>query len=373
VKKCIVVSVSNDISTDQRVYKQCHAMMEAGFQIKLIGIERSYSLPVERPYRVKRMKLWFYRTFLFYANLNFRLFFTLLFARAGIFYANDLDTLPANFLASAFRRKPLVYDSHEFFTEVPELDGYPFKKGVWRFLERIIIHHCDRVITVNHSIAELIKSRYDLSEVQVVRNVSQVAFSGRALSRKELAVGENDFLLVLQGTGINIDRGAEELLEALTLLEKVHLMIVGRGDAIPLLEQLVQDWDLQKKVSFKPKMPFEEMMRYTAAADLGISLDKDTNINYRYSLPNKIFDYALAGIPVLASNLPEVVKIVEGFSLGQICPSHKPREIAEAINALRQDPEALQSYRQNARNLIYELNWKAEYAPVIEKLKALGS
>ncbi len=371
VKKRIVISVSNDLDTDQRVQKQCRFLYKSGFEIALYGRKLKDSKPIERPYFTQRFNLLFNHGFLFYAALNTRLFLALLFSKADAYYANDLDTLPANYLASLLRRKPLIYDSHEFFTEVPEVQNRPLVKSVWKFFERICIRQCDLVLTVSQSIAELLQGTYKLDKVFLVRNVPYERLQINPVSKSEIGVAEDQFLLLLQGTGINIDRGAEELIEAITFLDNTLLLIIGGGNAMSILKAKVDKLNLNEKVLFKDKMPFGQMIRYTAAADLGLSLDKNTNINYKFSLPNKLFDYALAGIPVLTSNLHEVRKIVEGYNIGEVIDSHDPQMIAQKLESLRSNKSQLAVYRKNTSTLLNELMWEEEYRPVLQKIQEI--
>jgi hypothetical protein len=131
-QKTILVSVINDLNTDQRVHKICTFIEQQGYRVVLIGRKRKASDPMEtRSYQTMRMRLLFEKGGLFYAEFNLRLFFLLLFKRSHILVANDLDTLLANFLVAKLKRKKLVYDSHEFFTEVPELLNRPRTRAVW--------------------------------------------------------------------------------------------------------------------------------------------------------------------------------------------------------------------------------------------------
>ena len=106
-------------------------------------------------------------------------------------------------------------------------------------------------------------------------------------------------------------------------------------------------------------------MEYTAVADAGLSLDKDMSINYRYSLPNKLFDYIYGGIPVLASDLPEVRKIVEGYDVGMIISSHDPVEIANALMKMIADTDSMARWKKNAIHASGELNWEKEQRVLI--------
>jgi len=107
-------------------------------------------------------------------------------------------------------------------------------------------------------------------------------------------------------------------------------------------------------------MPYEQMMEHTALADIGVSLDKDRSINYRYSLPNKVFDYIMAGVPVLASNLPEVARTVTDYGVGRVVEEVAPAAIALALKEMLDDQDKLQRYRHNCLEAAKVLCWERE-------------
>jgi glycosyltransferase involved in cell wall biosynthesis len=322
-----IVNVTNDLATDNRVHRTCTVLVALGYEVLVVGRNLPASLPLERPYSIKRMRLLFNAGPLFYAEYNTRLFFLLLFSRATLFFSNDLDTLLPSFLAARLRRKKLVYDTHEFYTEVPELVSRPRTRAVWLTIERWIFPKLRNVITVNQSIADQYHLRYG-NTVQVVRNIPMQRDLGPLPSREELGLPPEKRVLVMQGAGINVDRGAEEAVLAMRELPECLLLIIGGGDAWPVLEKLVKQHRLESRVQLLGKMPYERMMAYTRNADLGLTLDKDTNLNYRFSLPNKLFDYLHAGIPVLATDLPEVAGIVRQFNCGVVLKKAEPGDIA---------------------------------------------
>lgn len=358
--KRAIVSVINDLSTDQRVDKVCKTLQKAGFEVLLLGRRKSDSRNLdERTYKTHRMNLLFEKEAIFYAEYNIRLFFFLLFNKSDLLISNDLDTLLPNFLISKIKRIPLVYDSHEYFTEVPELINNNFARKIWLRIEEFIFPKLKHVFTVNQSIAEIYHEKYNV-EVKVVRNIPLKKIKQQIKSRKELGLEDNKKILILQGAGINIDRGVEELVEAMQYLENTILLIIGNGDVINDLKELAKKLDIQSKVNFINRIPYHELLHFTANADLGISIDKDTNLNYRFSLPNKLFDYINAGIPVLVSDLPEVKKIVNYYNVGEILNSHNPKDIADKISKLLANTELLEMYKKNTINASDDLCWENE-------------
>src|SRR5436190_16025695 len=139
MKRKIILSVTNDLTSEQRVHKVCLFLDRNGFDVTMVGRRRRKSLPLDqRSYKTKRLFLFFERGPLFYAEYNLRLFWYLLFHRADILVANDLDTLVANYYASKFKGIILVHDSHEYYTGVPELEGRPLVKNIWKSIEKHI-------------------------------------------------------------------------------------------------------------------------------------------------------------------------------------------------------------------------------------------
>jgi len=370
MKKRVFISVTSDLVTDQRVRRAATALNEAGYEVVVVGrqLKKSSAL-AEKGYQIVRFRLWFERGVLFYMTFNLRLFFFLLFKKVDILLSNDLDTLLPNYLISKIKFIPLVYDSHEYFTEVPEIQHRPFVKTTWQTIEKLIVPKLKYAYTVNNSIAKLYFDKYQI-HFDVIRNVPikiPVGTFSKEELRKELKLPKDSFIVILQGAGINIDRGAEEAVQSMKYVQDVLLLIVGDGDVVPALKQTVKDEKLEDKVHFYPKQALHELMRYTHAADLGLTLDKDTNLNYKFSLPNKIFDYIQAGIPILASNLPEIKNVIETYQIGEIILDHTPATIAKAVEEIKINSFQITTWRNNLQRAQQELNWSHEK----EKLIAL--
>ncbi|MFA5971556.1 MAG: glycosyltransferase [Lentimicrobiaceae bacterium] len=365
-KKRAIISVINDLVTDQRVGRTASVLADLGFEVLMVG-RRKFDSPhmPDRAYETLRMRLLWEKGPLFYAEFNIRLFFLLLSRPAELLVSNDLDTLLPNYLVHKLKRIPVVYDSHEYFTATPELVNRPKVQRIWKWIEKTIVPKLTSCITINASIANLFEQEYHV-KFRIVRNIPLKRDLREIPSRKALGLPEDKKIILMQGSGINIQRGAEEAVEAMQYIDNALLLIVGGGDVLPLLQNMVNELSLFQKVKFVSRQSPENLAGYTANADIGLAIDKDTNINYRYSLPNKLFDYIYAGVPVLATPLVELKNIIQQYHIGEFIDNHDPKHIAAKLENMLQDESRLAFYKSNTQLAATELNWENEKNTLIE-------
>ncbi len=357
-KKKIIVSVTNDLVTDNRVHKVCETLRKNDYNILLVGRKLKSNFKIKRKYKTKRLKLIFKKSALFYIEYNIRLFLFLLFKKADAYLSNDLDTLLANFLASKIKRKKLIYDSHELFTEVPELINRKKIQKIWLFIEKKTYPKIKYSYTVCNSIANYYKKKYGI-EMQVVKNVP-------ICNPKKIQKPYNEKKIIIYQGAININRGLEETIEAMKYLENTEFWIIGTGDIFDKINILVEKMNLTSKVKILGRKKTEELPKYTLKADLGISLEKNKGLNYYFALPNKIFDYIQSETPVLCSDLPEMKKIIENYKIGEVLISHKPEKIANQIKKILKDYNKIQEWRKNLKEAKKILCWKNEENKIIQ-------
>lgn len=357
--KNIIVSVTNDLVSDNRVHKVCTSLKNMGFGVLLVGRKRQDSLPLTpRIYETKRFNLFFNKGPLFYAEFNFRLFLFLSFSKYDVLLSNDLDTLPANFLVAKLDKKPLIYDSHEYYTEVPELIHRPQIQKIWAWMERKMVPKIKHAYTVCNSIATVYKEKYG-TDFKVVRNIPKA-------SNFKPEEKVNQQKIVLYQGAVNVGRGLKQAILSMHFITNAKLVIAGDGDIKPELEELVKSENLQNKVEFTGRLPIDELTKLTPKADLGLSIEEDLGLNYRFALPNKLFDYIQAQVPVLVTNLPEMQAIVNQYQIGEITTSLEPKILADKINDALSNAEKRLLWKKNLEKAAKELTWENEENILIE-------
>ena len=354
-KKKIFVAVTNDIATDQRVDKVCRYLLGKNFSIQVYGRLLQNSYPIKRHYKVVRKKHIFNNNFLFYAEFNIRLFFYLLFKNYDYILSNDLDTLPACFFISRIKKSTLVYDSHELFSEGPELQGRKFVKGFWTKLEDFFLPKIQKSYTVSNSIAVYYGNKYSNS-MGVIRNIP---FKNSSFLEKKVSFPTDKKTILYQGV-LNPGRGLKPMIKALHFIDDLDLVIIGYGKVTSELKDFVKKESLLKRVHFLGRIPKEELLNYTKTATLGMVLEEPLGKSFEYSLPNKLFDYIHAELPIVAGNLPEISKIINQYDVGVIVKNYEPITIAKVIKELLNDKELLLKIKKNQKNAKKDLCWEKE-------------
>lgn len=356
--KRITVSVISELTTDQRVLRICSTLHEMGFEIRLIGREFGNSLPLGNyAFPATRIRCFFSKGFLQFAEFNTRLFFKLLFCKTDYLLANDLDVLVPNYLVGKWRRKKMFYDTHEYYTGVSALRDSPVKRKFWKKLEDWIFPKLSVVYTVNESVRSKYHEEYG-NDIAIIRNVP-VTRSVDPVPMPEKWRGKK--ILLMQGMGMHPGRGGLELLEIMKYLpEDYYLVYIGGGNEWETIAEMRQTWKLEDRVEMIGKMPPDQLRRYTPLATLGISLDGFEDLNHWFTLPNKLFDYIHAGLPVAASAIPEVKNIIEQYQCGFCFISRNPQNMAEEIMQLLNDPQRYEALRINALQAAKELCWENE-------------
>ncbi|MBK8193746.1 MAG: glycosyltransferase [Lewinellaceae bacterium] len=352
-------TVTNDLTYDQRMHRICGTLAGEGYSVWLIGRALPHSIPlITRPFGQHRLRCFFNKGFLFYAEFNIRLFFFLMARRYDAVCSIDLDTLPAGCLATLLRRKRRVFDAHEYFTEVPEVTDRAFVKAVWEGVARICLPFYRYAYTVSPGLAKIFEARYHLL-FGVVRNVPLKQ------SPPPPVLPEGRKVLFYMGA-LNEGRGIETALEAMQHLNTTELWIAGEGDLSGPLRALSTRLGVDEKVRFLGYTSPEDLRTLTASAWLGLNLLENRGLSYYYSLANKFFANVQAGVPVLTMDYPEYRALNRQHEVAILLDKLTPEAVAGAIENLLENPALYQHLQQNCRMAAADWNWENEKVVLLD-------
>ncbi|MFB9121634.1 glycosyltransferase [Bergeyella porcorum] len=359
----ILISVFNNLYTDQRVEKVCRTLHNNGYEIELIGNSLEGLPPMERPYVFHRIPLRSKTLRKAYIEFQWKLYNELK-TRADkhtVLLANDLDTLLPNVLLAQKRQLPLVYDSHEIFTEQPSVQGR-WVQGVWRFLEKHLIKKVGYMMTESFSYAQWFNEKYGVNPL-VVRNIPfQI--------KEEIETVTNQPKVILYQGALNQARGIPQMIKAMHQIENAVFKIVGDGPQRKDYEKVAEEEKLLgNKVQFLGRMSPQDLRKFTRTADVGVALEENNGLSYYLSLPNKIADYIQSRVPIVMINFPEMKKVYADFKVGEMIENHHPDTIAQAVNRALNNGKNY--YREALDNAAEVLCWEHEEAKILDLFRRI--
>jgi glycosyltransferase involved in cell wall biosynthesis len=412
--------VWNTFTNDARVLRECTALAESGYEVDLIAIhdpkdEQSKKsekkngfnitrvdrypkllLLLKRNYgRVKRRKYIYYPLIVLLAFITTMLiintpFFAIIFISCmlflkyikfprlwinssiickmikegrrkdyDIYHSNDLNTLPQGWMCAkvlSSRKKKLVYDSHEVQTS---RTGYG--KNVY-FIEKFFITKVDSIINENQTRAEYTRNLYKIDIPHVVHNYPfyQEVDKLKKIDLYEiLKIDRSEPILLYQG-GIQSGRGLDKLIEAAPMFKRGVLVFIGDGRIKEELIKKVSGNESINKIKFLSKVPVEELPYYTVNAYLGFQVLNNICFNHYSASSNKLFEYIMAEVPVVACSFPEIERVIKESDIGIGVDSHDPVSIAKGVNRLLDDIELRNKFSENCRKAKLKYNWENE-------------
>ncbi|MBI5975398.1 glycosyltransferase [Staphylococcus canis] len=427
--KKVGMFVWNHFTNDARVNRECTALAEAGYDVDLIAINdpknpaiQAYEKVQER-FRVHRVKRypWLLQAYsdygkkfllvvggvsvsiaigLFYVNfMILSSYLIMLLAGAAsikirkvrkfivnsaiiarmivkgylinpdIYHSNDLNTLPQGIVCAKLRLKPkpLIYDSHEVQSDRTGYNPQRIKK-----IERFLLHFVDEMMVENHTRAKhnetlygfYPKTLYNYSELYDIEQRKKIDL------HQKLGIAPDEKILLYQG-GLQQGRGLEKLIEAMPLIQEGVLVFIGAGKLTEPLKAQAEQSPAKDRIYFLDKVPFQELPSITREAYLGFQVLQDICFNHYSASSNKLFEYIMAHVPVVASNFPEIKKVVEDNKVGISIDPHHVQNIVDAVNTLLNDKELYQTFKQNTESAKQIYNWQNEKAKLLEVYRNL--
>lgn len=374
----ICMHVLRSARNDVRVIRAASTFLEEGFTVSVIDVDIDALKAVEEINGVclshLRIPGWHttrhsqLRFFITSVRAFVQSLIMLFKSQADIYHANELTALPASFIVAKLRNKPLIYEAYELHVPVPETDV-----EFWRRLGKLlmwffamVLPRCAGVITTTPLYAEVMQKRFHIPEVTVIRNIPPYRTVEKTdLLREHLGLSRDIRIALYQG-GLQRNRGLDKLVRATAFLEDGNIIILmgkGMGTTQEELEELIVSEGIADRIKIIPPVPrYEDLLDWTASADIGLIIyTPDYSLAVKMILPNKLFEYIMAGVPVLATELDAVVDVIRTNNVGRIVASVAPADIGAAINTMLADRAALAEMQRNALEAAQrEFHWEME-------------
>lgn len=366
--KSVTISFLGNANFDTRVTNLTNSLRENGIPVNVISFDwttPNFHTVIGDTSIFKLVKK--KNSLPYYLKFLSTLFKELLKTNSSIYIAEDIFTLPIVTFIAKFRGAKLYYNSREFYAFLAGLRNKPKTQGIMRKLENFFIKKVDTVLVTGDGDAEFLQEYYGIKNTVVIRNLplNQKAAEPKDF-RKMLNIQVSSTILLYQGVILE-GRGFEPLLVAMTKVKNCDLVILGAGVFKTKYEKLAEDLGIEKRLHFLGNIDQSELINYTAGADIGVSLIENISKSYYYALPNKLFEYIMAHIPVLISDLPQMKKIVEDYNVGRFTSLENENDLETVLSEMMSDKEKIENFKSNTIEASAELNWQKEF----EKIKYL--
>ncbi len=400
----IAMIVWNEFRNDARVLKEAQTLQSAGYQVTVfalhtpgVTLEKETLENGTRVVRVARSPLWKLRktrtaapaaaatsgaigrlsparqALRIVARLwtHLGLLTRIACHRAAVVHAHDVNTLPTAWLAARLSGAKVVYDAHEISTS---REGYNSFRGLVARVERLLMPRVQGTITTTDARAKFFARAYGIPRPVVLQNRPRFTTSPvTARIRDELGLTQPWPVVIYQG-GLQQGRGLERLVRIAATVPNTYFVLIGGGRLTSPLTTLSRELGLTERVHFIPTVSLADLPSYTASADIGVQPIENTCLNHFTTDSNKLFEYLIAGLPIVATDLPEIRRIVRAYDIGLLVPNRDDNALSAALNRLASDPHLRAQLAANASQAAAQLNWEQQEDQLLNLYqKVLGS
>ena len=359
-KVCIVFL--GNAQHDSRITNLTNSLKEDGCKVSIISFDWFISSENFANDELKIFKLTKGKfSLIFYLRFALILIRELFKTKADLYFAEDLYTLPFVATIAKLKRAKVYYNSRELYAFLGGLRHRPFLQSVVKSVEKFFITKVDLVLTTGEMDSEFIEKFYGIKNTLVIRNIPLLQTPSAKIDfRKLYGIADDKLILLYQGVLLE-GRGVTIIMRTMAKLTNTVLVILGDGEQKNNFQKLSGQLNISERVFYAGTISQRELINYTAGGDVGLSLIENISISYYHALPNKFFEYIMAGLPVLCSDLPQMKKIVEEFQVGESLNAEDENNIVLTLKRWCESPELLKSYRNNCLLASQKLNWQEEY------------
>lgn len=367
-KKIFIAFLGNP-RFDSRITNLSNSLREDGCKVSVLGFDwfissEDYFDEETKIFAIKKNKF----SLFFYLQFVFILISELVSSDAEVYFAEDLYTLPFVTTIAKIKRAKVYYNSREIYAHLGGLRNRPMLQKVVKSIEKFFITKVDLVLTTGPLDSEYIEKLYNISDTLVVRNIPLYQKTVSKIDlRKKYNIDQGRLILIYQGV-ILPGRGLKQIINAVARLPKTVLVILGDGEQKNNFIELTNKLKISDRIIFAGTIDQKELINYTSGGNIGLSLIENISISYYHALPNKLFEYIMAGLPVLCSDLPQMKKIIDDYKVGESINIENEENIFTTLNKWCENPNLLDAYRINCAIAAKELNWQEEYKRVKSRL-----
>lgn len=334
---------------ESRVFKISETLIQSKLfdEIFLVGLQElslSEHETLEPDIFIHRMLLWtrkLPKNLVFqpikYIEFSLKVYLKYRNRNIGVVNIHHLSLLPLGFILKHLLKAKLIYDTHELETETQGLRG--LKKMLAKILEKLLIRKCDKIFVVNESIAKFYAQMYSIDKPVAIMNVPHYVETKNSSKLRDFFRLKNSTVIFLYQGALSKNRGIELMIESFKGLyaEDCVLIFMGNGQ---LSETIRETNKTHENILYHPAVPVKELLNYTSSADYGINglVDKNSCLSYYYSLPNKLFEYLMAELPIIVPNVPEMSNIVNRHRVGYIIEKNSVLEVQRVIRCIVEAP-----------------------------------
>lgn len=367
--KKVLITFLGNINYDTRCKNLYNTLTANGYETEFLGFDWTTNDFVETEgdisiYKLKKgfLSIPFYLKFIWHIKLK------LITTKASIIFAEDIYTLPFSAIFGKLKRAKIYYDSRELFGYLAGLKQKKLKQSFWKWTEKLFIKSADRVIVTGKMDGEFLKQEYGIENIILLRNLPRYYKPETKIDlHSQLQIEKTRKIILYQGVLLK-GRGIEKVFEVLNDLPNHVFIIAGGGEFEDYYKRLADEMKLTEQVYFLGKFTQEDLPKVTASTDVGVSLIENLSKSYYYALPNKLFEYVMADVPVVVSNLPQMKEVIQKYDVGFAVDIDNKTELINVIKKLTEDASLNVSKKQNCYIASQELNWEKEVTSLLKTL-----
>lgn len=371
--KKVCIAFLGNAFLDTRIINLTNSLKEDGYIVSVISFDwfskKKYTNDEGiKVFKINKGKF----SPIFYLNFVLILLRELLKKRADIYIAEDIYTLPLVSIIGRTRKARVVFNSREIYSHIGGLSGRPFIQKLISAIEKVFIKRVDLVLTTGEMDSNFIEKKHNIGNTLVIRNLPVYRKPIAPIDfRKKHNLPNDQIILLYQGVILK-GRGIGRVIRVMKNLPQTVFIVLGEGEYKESYIKLAQEYGVEDRIYFEGAYPQSELINYTAGGDIGICIIENISLSYYHALPNKLFEYIMAGLPVISSNLPQMKKIIDDYQVGEIVDIEKGELIEVKIKQLIENPKLFSEYKSNCETAAQKLNWQEEYANTKSKLLGIN-